>query len=217
MTDGGLASAERLAELESHLLDDVEEQMQRGLAAQPAFEAAVGRIGQARALQHEFEKFDAGRAARKARRSIFGLRLATAQNQSPYMNTSQTTTTLESSWATYAKATAFLVPAVCLWAFSAVFLFPKVQEICRDSGIAMPPVFRIVMGMMGLFREHGMLLLIAVIFALALLEWRSGKWARYRRPSVGVAVFVVNSAVLILITAMFTLALMAAPALLHTK
>jgi hypothetical protein len=217
MADGGLGSPELLAELESHLLDDMEEQMQSGLAPQPAFEAAIARIGQASVLQPEFQKFDAMRAASNARRSIFGLRLATIQNHPAYMNTPQIANHLERSWATYSKAAAFLLPAVCLWAFSAVFLFPKVQQICRDAGIAVPAAFRIVMGMMGLFREHGTLLLAVLVLSIAFLEWRSGQWPRYRRTSIGLAVFVVNSAVLVLITAMFTLALMAAPALFHTK
>ena len=133
------------------------------------------------------------------------------------MTTSNLTINLESRWATYAKAAAFLAPAVSLAAFSSVFLFPKVQEICRDAGLAIPAVFRVVMAMMGLFREHGVLLFGAGLLMITFLEWRSRKWPRYRRPSIGVGVFVVNAVVLVLITAMFTLALMAAPALFRTQ
>ena len=78
-------------------------------------------------------------------------------------------------------------------------------------------MFRIVIAMVLNIREHGMLIFGAISLMLALLEWRSGKWPRYRRSSIGVGVFVVNSAALVLITAMFTLALMAAPALFHAK
>src|SRR5271169_6343991 len=53
-----VASAEALDELESHLRDDVEEQVRAGLSAETAFEAAVERIGQANLLRREFEKID---------------------------------------------------------------------------------------------------------------------------------------------------------------
>ena len=118
---------------------------------------------------------------------------------------------------TYVKAAGFLVPAVSLSAFSNVFLLPKVQEICRDSGLAIPGLFRVILAMVSMLRENGILISGVILFALALLEWRSRNWPRYRRTSVGIGVFVVNSAILVLITAMFTLVLMAAPALFRVK
>jgi hypothetical protein len=45
-----------LEELESHLRDDVEQQMQSGLNAQQAFENSVQRIGHANKLKSEFKK-----------------------------------------------------------------------------------------------------------------------------------------------------------------
>lgn len=56
MTGGGIKSPRVLAELESHLRDDVEEQERAGASAQRAFETAVQRLGQAAALECEFEK-----------------------------------------------------------------------------------------------------------------------------------------------------------------
>lgn len=55
----------------------------------------------------------------------------------------------------------------------------------------------------------------AFIFAIALLEWRVEKWRRYRRVACGIGVFLLNSAVLLAITAMVILSLIAAPALAH--
>jgi hypothetical protein len=52
----GIKSSEVLDELESHLRDDIEMQMRSGLDPQPAFEAAVQRIGQTNALTAEFKK-----------------------------------------------------------------------------------------------------------------------------------------------------------------
>src|SRR2546430_16025544 len=56
MAARGIKSSEVLDELESHLRDDVEMQMRSGLDPQPAFDAAVQRIGQTKALTAEFKK-----------------------------------------------------------------------------------------------------------------------------------------------------------------
>ena len=216
----GVKGADVLTELESHLRDDVEDQMRSGLSAQEAFEAAIGRIGPAGPLQTEFEKVGTkGARERTTKRSIFSLGYAANQSQGTIcMNTPQMNSNFEPWWATYAKAAAFLVPAVSLWAFSVVFLFPKVQEICRDANLGRDSdsVHR-VMGIMNLLKEHGTVISAAFILGLILLEWRSGKWPRYRRASVGVTVFLVNAVVLVLITTMFTFAMMGAPSLFRTK
>jgi hypothetical protein len=52
----GVETPVPLEELESHLREDVEKQMQRGVGAQLAFEAAVLRIGQASEIKNEFDK-----------------------------------------------------------------------------------------------------------------------------------------------------------------
>jgi hypothetical protein len=56
MRKAGFESPALLDELESHLRDDIAEQMRSVVGAQQAFEAAVGRIGHASALQAEFRK-----------------------------------------------------------------------------------------------------------------------------------------------------------------
>ncbi len=52
----GLKDLELLNELESHLRDDVEQAVRDGLGAQQAFQAAMHKLGQAHALNDEFEK-----------------------------------------------------------------------------------------------------------------------------------------------------------------
>ena len=59
MLAAGIKSPVPLEELENHLRDDVEHQLQLGSDAQQAFEAAVLRIGGAGALQCEFTKVGA--------------------------------------------------------------------------------------------------------------------------------------------------------------
>ncbi|EEF62682.1 permease prefix domain 1-containing protein [Pedosphaera parvula] len=53
---GGFNSREALDELESHLRDDVGQQIQAGMSAQQAFDSATQRIGQADALRSEYGK-----------------------------------------------------------------------------------------------------------------------------------------------------------------
>lgn len=56
MLAAGINTPVPLDELESHLRDDIEQQIRSGVRAQQAFEAAVQRMGQARALKREFKK-----------------------------------------------------------------------------------------------------------------------------------------------------------------
>jgi Clp amino terminal domain, pathogenicity island component len=56
MVAAGLQKGGALDELESHLREDIEQQIQAGLTTQEAFESAVGRIGGAEALKAEFAK-----------------------------------------------------------------------------------------------------------------------------------------------------------------
>jgi hypothetical protein len=200
-----------------HLRDDVEEQVESGSEIQEAFAAAVNRMGEAGDLQREFEKVDETQRKRKSSQPV--LTFAGVRNPDPanYMTTSNLAINFESRWATYAKAAGFLVPAVSLWAISNSFLFPKAKQICDDAGLVIPPPLRVVMPLMDLLHEHGFFMFSASMIILIFLEWRSQKWPRYRRPSIGVGVFVVNAVVLVLITAMFTLVLLAAPALFRAK
>jgi hypothetical protein len=56
MLTAGIKTPVPLEELESHLRDDVEQQIQSGLNAQPALENSVQRIGNANKLKSEFKK-----------------------------------------------------------------------------------------------------------------------------------------------------------------
>jgi hypothetical protein len=56
MLAAGIKTPVPLEELESHLREEIEQQMKSGLAAQQAFDAAVQKIGQARPLKLEFKK-----------------------------------------------------------------------------------------------------------------------------------------------------------------
>ncbi len=66
MLVAGVTASEVLGELESHLREEVDQQMKAGASAQRAFDTAVERIGSARALKEEFDKTTtAGRVLRR--------------------------------------------------------------------------------------------------------------------------------------------------------
>ncbi|MBI3876424.1 MAG: hypothetical protein HY300_10820 [Verrucomicrobia bacterium] len=212
MTAGGIKSTAVLDELESHLREEIGQQMRSGSSEKQAFDAAVQQIGQAGALKVEFAKV---RAANETHERIKSAMLTLAGIPNPSlvtdMNTSHPNSNIEPRWATYLKAAVFLLPAVVLWIFSMIFLFPKLQQICQDAGVVLPAIYDVTR----FVGEHNVLICGALVLALVLLECRSERWSQYRRAFVGVGVFVLNAAVLVLITLMVVMALLAAPALLH--
>lgn len=56
MVTAGIKKGEAIDELESHLRDDIQQQIQQGLTKEKAFEMAVERIGGTQALKAEFAK-----------------------------------------------------------------------------------------------------------------------------------------------------------------
>src|SRR5262245_19968787 len=67
MVAAGVAASDVLDELESHLRDDVEEQVRSGMYLEAAFASAVQRIGAAKTLRAEFVNSGGlpGRSTRK--------------------------------------------------------------------------------------------------------------------------------------------------------
>jgi hypothetical protein len=207
MAADGLKAPALLDELESHLRDDVERQLQSGAGMEPAFRAAVSRLGPAGALTNEFSKIGEMNAV-FARVKFFLLTLAGIQNpilatnmNSPYPNTH-----FEPRWATYLKSAAFLLPAITLWLAMTVFVVPKIREMCYQAKVTLPAVYDLVFSLM----QHGVLIGGALVAALVFLEWRSDRWPRYRRAAFGIGVFALNSAVLTLISFLVIYAVIAA-------
>jgi hypothetical protein len=123
------------------------------------------------------------------------------------MNTANPPSQTEPRWATYARAALFLTPAVLLCTFALMYLMPKLEVICQRAGVALPGIYQA-----GLFvADHPVPVLLAAILPFALLEWRCARWARFRRVSLGGAVFVINATVMVFMTTMVIFALLAAP------
>ena len=113
-------------ELESHLRDELEAQVRAGVGSEDAFTTAVQRVGRADVLKTEFAKsFTLFDRLKDAMLTLAGI---PSSNLATNMNTSQT----EPAWATYLKALGFLVPAIFLATVAAIFVVPKLQEICRN-------------------------------------------------------------------------------------
>jgi hypothetical protein len=209
MMSGGIKSPRVLDELESHLRDDVEAQTGTGASVTEAFGLAVQRLGQAAALEVEFDKVgETKEAAERVKDAFFAL--AGIPHHAQFMNTPYAN--VEPRWATYLKAAGFLLPALGLWLLSIVFVMPKLEQICADAGGGpLPLVIQIMIGA----TRHGTLICGGVILLLGLLEWRSSQWPRYRRAALGLGAFFLNAVILISIFMMVVTALLVAPALMH--
>jgi heme/copper-type cytochrome/quinol oxidase subunit 3 len=223
MAAAGLKRTNVLDELETHLRDDIEQRTRAPLPEAEAFVAATRALGDAATLQSEFEKAPAARKRQsRIRHAVLVLAGANPQMEVNDMNAPKNSNAREPGWATYVKGAVFLIPAVSLWAVSAVFLFPKVQQLCRDarlpdSGGEDLELISAIMQRSYHLLEYGLWIAVAVVAALIVLEWRSKRWPRYRRAAVGTTVFLLNSAVLLLITVTLTIALLAAPALSYAR
>jgi hypothetical protein len=204
----GINSPEVLDELESHLRDDLQHEASRS-ASEAQFENAVERLGQTGLLKTEFAKVGGWKELQARIHEAF-LTLAGIPTLATNMNATHPQP--EPRWATYLKASAFLLPAILLWTFSIIFVVPKLKQICAHAGgIPLPGMLQ---GMLSL-SEHAMWIIMAIVLSLAALEWRSTAWHRYRRAAIGVGTFVLNSVVLIAIFLMVISALLAAPALMR--
>jgi len=214
LSSGGVESAELLDELEGHLREETEELKQSGSSEEEAFTVAAEKMGRAPSLKTEFELAErvGGTLAQKFLRILFPFAFNPNLSLTNNMNTSNPN--LEPTWATYTKASVFVAPAVLLWAPFMIFVFPKVNEVCLDAGMRLPFAYRCGW----VVKDHFAIIGAGLLLAIGLLEWRVGRWARYRRAVLGTAVFLLNSTVLVWIAGTVVLALMADPALIqHAK
>jgi hypothetical protein len=209
LASGGVSKPEVLDELESHLRDDIEQLMRSEISPAQAFQNAIHDVGQPGLLKTEFAKTGPWQELPTHLHHAM-LTLAGIPTLATPMNTPNTH--IEPRWATYLKASAFLLPAVLLWALSVVFIVPKLKQICAHAGGVPLPSF--VNGMLAV-SQHGTWIVLGAVLVLAGLEWRSTAWPRYRRATVGVGTFLLNAVVLIAIFLMVVSALLAAPALMR--
>jgi hypothetical protein len=87
MLAAGVQTPVPLEELESHLREDVDQQIRSGMSWQQAFETAVQRIGLPRALEAEFTKIAKLKQERERRLKLLGLGLASLAYLTPLVLT----------------------------------------------------------------------------------------------------------------------------------
>jgi hypothetical protein len=208
----GIKGFETLDELESHLRDDLEQQVRSGLDTKQAFDVARAGIGQPRSLQTEFGKIKSTELIRRLKRALLNLAGVPDYKLITNMNTSLSAPNIEARWASYLKAGTFLAPPLILWTFSCVFLMPKLKQICENAGIALPTALQATL----FATSHSAVILGGLVLCLIFLEWRCTAWPKYRRATLGTGVFAFNALVLLLITMMVFSALIAAPAMAHS-
>jgi hypothetical protein len=208
----GVKGAETLDELESHLRDDLEEQVRSGTEIQQAFDTARAHIGKTHTVQMEFEKIRSTELFRRLKNALLTLLGVPHYNFLTNMNTSFPTPNVEARWATYVKAGTFLAPSLILWTFSCVFMMPKLKQICGNAGFALPTILQATL----FITSHPFLILATIMLPFFFLEWRSTGWPKYRRITLGTAVFLINALILLVITMMVFSALIAAPAMAHS-
>jgi len=215
----GVKTPEVLDELESHLRDEVDRQDRAESVPEQAFEAAVRQLGETNLLKSEFAKNRGLLAQDQFKQTI--LTLAGIPNTAPMTTMNTSPSTPEPGWATYLKGAAFAVPALFLWTISAIFIVPKFQQIARDTNFpTLGPsglwnLTRTTIGLTLFVSEHVLQIAGLVIALLILLEWRSAKWPRYRRLTVGTGAFLLNSLVLISIFVMLLALMVMAPGLMR--
>ena len=219
--DSGIEDPAVIDELESHLRDEVQQQLQSAVAPLTAFESAASRIGQPAILKNEFAK--AASAGAYDRIKNFILTLAGIPNPTLVTSMNTTSSNIEPGWATYLKAGTFLLPALLLTPLCAIFVVPKLQQICNDADlpVATQGAFWNLtyssIKTMTFFTHHGLLLAVLTVGLLAALEWRFKPWPRYSRAAIGTGAFLLNTIVLVALFMMFLAAMVAAPALAHHK
>ena len=134
------------------------------------------------------------------------------------MNASSPAAPLGPRWKSYCFAFSLALPAAVVWQVACVWVFPKLQEVWRDSGVAdADKGAQHVMDVAGFLVRQGGWLLGSVVLALALFEWQARRWPRSRWLALGTAVWVINFAVIVGLMCMCMAALLAAPALAHRK
>jgi hypothetical protein len=203
-----------VAELESHLRDDVARQIKSGIGEKEAFDNSIHQLGAPAELRIEFQKYGSrNRAITRAKNAV--LSFAGIPNHCLFMN--DASLKLDSRRATYLRSVLFLLPALALWFVAAIYVTPQFTSLWQkaytynDENIAgFAKFLRFDSNVMYLLKDNIFWLAAFGILVLGLLEWRSGKWPRYRRAVMGAGVFLVNFVVLFSFAVMFLAATLAA-------
>jgi len=117
---------------------------------------------------------------------------------------------------TYLRTGVFLIPTLLAWAFTTLFLLPKVRQLWNDAGLMTSRVQWLM--------ETAEFLIVPLAFIfvggfviLLILEFWWPAWPRYRRVVFACIALFIHTVVLAGILAISTAALVAAPVLPDKK
>ena len=113
--------------------------------------------------------------------------------------------------ATYLKAGSFLAPPLLIWTAITIWVTPKMKQICADADAPPFAAFKV----MDFAQDNVLILAFAAVAIIILLEWKSVLWRRWRKHSVGIAVFLINTAVILGMASLLIIAAITAPMLIN--
>ncbi len=116
----------------------------------------------------------------------------------------------------YARAFLFLLPALLAWAFSTVYLLPKLTALWQNLTVGSPGVQGLFDFATGLI-THFKVAFFTLVVALVLFEKYQPAWPRYRRQAVDAVTYVLNTAVIIALALLGVLSLGASAVTLSGK
>ena len=120
------------------------------------------------------------------------------------------------TWTAYLKGVVFLGPPILIWTALMIFVVPKVKQICADAGAGPFTDWPFtVFGMLDFVQGNWMVMAAVLVAGVALLEWKSGLWRRWRNWTIGLAVFVINTAVIFGLASLLVVAAIVGPMLIN--
>jgi len=221
LSASGFPSGQALDELESHLREEIQMQIRAGVDGSAAFRKAAEQLGESQVLTSEFRKTMPGfsRLGRKVRGMLSAHVPVPRFRFGTIMNTSIQDGQFERRWATYLKAAIFVLPAVTAWIVVAVMVLPALNDVYQNGGLpvagSLSDLVRRHNAVVSLAKDYFLYTVFLTIAILALVEWRSSRWPKYRRAVIGSGVFLANFAVIISFFIMVLSATVAAFRLVH--
>jgi hypothetical protein len=120
----------------------------------------------------------------------------------------------EAGWRTYLRSATFIAPALLAWAFLAVFVFPKFQQMWVDSKM-MDSEYQWMMSLLAFAMANMRMICLIALVSFIGLEFTGNWWPRYRRTAAGATVFLFNMAIIVGLTGICVVGAIAGPALMR--
>jgi hypothetical protein len=96
-------------------------------------------------------------------------------------------------WPAYLKAAVLILPSVIFFSVAAIFMLPKLKQMCADTNYDA----RYLFGPIDIVVENFWLLLPAMLLLFGFFEYSVSFWRQHRSGFMTLIVFLVHSAVLL--------------------